>query len=63
LVSLLEELKVSTTAVTTLLELGLVLNDDGLLGDSDRLGEGSRNGVVSSFGLCDETLVASNDWR
>lgn len=56
--SLLQELDVSTTAVADLLELGLVLKDErlalGVKWGSQRCGDG----VVSSFGFSDETLVA-----
>ncbi len=58
--AVLEQLQVTTTAVTALLILDFVLNDERLLTEADRLGEGGGDGVVGSLGLGYETLVALN---
>ena len=56
--AVLEELDITTTAVTALLVLDLVLDDKGLVGKLDRLSEGGRDGMVGSLGLGYEALVA-----
>ena len=58
--AILEQLDVATTAVSTLLELDLVLHDEGLSLGVDSLREGSRDSVMGRLGLCHETLVAFN---
>ena len=49
LVRLGQELDVSTTAFQTLLELDLVLDDEGLALGVDGLGEEGRDGVVGGL--------------
>ena len=55
--TVLEELNVATTAVAALLVLDLVLNDERLVVELDRLSEGSGDGMVGSLVLGDESLV------
>lgn len=59
--AILEELKVSTTAVATLLVLDFVLNDKGLSLEVKRGSKGRANGMVRCLALRDETLVTLND--
>ena len=61
LVVFFQEFNITTTAVTTLLELCLILNDKWFSGDSDRALEGSRDSMVGGLSLCDETLLTLND--
>lgn len=56
-----EELEVATTAVTALLVLHFVLDNQGLLLEVDGLSKGCRNSVVGGLALCNETLVALNE--
>lgn len=59
--AVLEELDVTATAVTALLVLDFVLNNERLGLEVDGLGEGGRDGVVGSLALRYETLVAVDD--
>lgn len=59
--AILEELDITTTAVTTLLVLDLVLYDEGLVGEGDGLIKWGRDSVVCSLALCNKTLVTLND--
>lgn len=54
-----EQLEVATTTIATLLVFNLILYYEGLVGEADRVCEGGGNAVVSSFGLRDEALLAS----
>jgi len=59
--AIFEQLKVSTTAVATLLVFYLILNDERLVRNVDGLVEGGRYGVMRRGTLCHETIVALND--
>lgn len=59
--AVLEQLDVTTTAVSTLLVLYLVLNHEGLFFEVDRGCKRGRDGVVCSLGLCNETLLANDE--
>lgn len=56
-ITILQQLEVSTTAVTTLLEFDLVLNDKRLASGVESSLKGSRNSMMRSLGLRHETLV------
>lgn len=60
--AILEQLDVTTTAISTLLVLHLILDHKGLVLEVNRGCKGGRDGVVCSLGLCDEGLLA-NDKR
>ena len=59
--TIFKELDIATTAVTALLILHLVLNDQWIILEVKRLGKGSRNGVVGGFAFRNQTLIALND--
>ena len=59
--AILEQFKVSTTAVATLLVFDFILNDERLVRDVDGLVEGGRYGVVRRDTLCHETTIALDD--
>ena len=59
--TVLKELDVSTTTVAALLVLHLVLDDERLVGELDRLLKRRGDGGVSSLGLGDEALVTRDD--
>lgn len=56
----MQELDVTTTAVSALLELGLVLDDERLALGVDDSGEWGGDRVMGSLGLGNEALVANN---
>ncbi len=56
-----EELDVSTTAVAALLVLDLVLHDERLRLEVDRLAEWGRDSMMSGLGLGYETFVACDN--
>lgn len=56
--TILEQLDVTSTAVSSLLEFSLVLNDESLALGVQGLGEGSRDGMMGSLGLGNKSLVA-----
>ena len=58
--TVLKELDVATTAVTALLVLHFILDNQGLLLEVDGLSEWCRNSVVGGLALRNETLVALN---
>ena len=59
--TIFKQLEVTTTTVTALLVLHFVLDNQGLLLEVDRLGEGCKDGVVGGLALRNETLVALNE--
>ena len=61
--AVLEELEVAAAAVAALLVLDLVLHDEGLVREVDRLRERRGDGVVRGLGLGDEALVALDEGR
>jgi hypothetical protein len=56
-----EELEIATTAITALLVLDFVLDDERFGFEVDGGGEGCRDGVVGGFGLGDEAMVVRDD--
>ena len=60
--TVLEKLDVSTAAVSTLLVLDFVLNDQRLVLEVQRSFQRGGDGVVGSLALGDETRVALDDW-
>ena len=58
---ILKELDIATTAVTALLVLDLVLDDEGLVRERDRLIKRSRDGMVGSLALSNKALIALQD--
>lgn len=61
--AILEQLDVTTTAVSALLVLHFILNHEGLFLEVDRGCKRGRDGVVRSLGLCNETLLANDERR
>jgi hypothetical protein len=59
--AILKQLEVTTTAITALLVLDLVLNDERLVRNVDGLVEGGRDSVVRRHALRNETMVALDD--
>ena len=55
--TIFKQLEVTTTTVTALLVLDFVLDNQRFVAEVDGLVKGSRDSVVSSLGLCDQTLV------
>lgn len=58
--AVLKKLDVSTAAVSALLVLDLVLNDERLFAEVDGVLERCRDGVVGSLGLGNQALVTLN---
>jgi hypothetical protein len=58
-----EQLHVGTAALETFLKLDLVLNDQSLALVVDLGGEFGRDGVVSSWVLEHQTLIAGDAWE
>jgi len=59
--SILKKLDVSTTTIAALLVLDFVLDNQRFILEINGLLEGSRDGVMGSLALGDETLVALNE--
>jgi hypothetical protein len=59
--TILKKFDIAATAVTTLLVLDFILNNQAFVLEVDRFGKGSRDGMVGSFAFCNEALVTLNN--
>lgn len=59
--AILKKFEVATTTVSALLVLHFVLNDEWLVTKLDGMLERRGDGMMRSFGLCHQTLVALNE--
>lgn len=59
--TIFKEFDITTTAVTALLVLDFILNNQRFVLEIDGVGERSRDGVMGSLALSHETFVALND--